>query len=118
MLKIPVDLYKNVLIILKLKYYSTLYEHLDYVGRKSMCEHIINNALENENLISTPDDVESLLQLINPLITDPSDKPNDYEQDKDDFIDEQTLVAKLLHLMRTDDLDQQYLVSFFVLKQI
>jgi hypothetical protein len=76
-----------------------------------MCQNLINNALENENLISTPEDVELLLQLISPLIQDPSDKPSDYEQDNEDFIDEQTLVAKLLHIMYTDNLDQQYLVS-------
>jgi vacuolar protein sorting-associated protein 35 len=116
LLKTPIDLYKNVLIILNLKHYSTLYEHLDYVGRKSMCQHLINNALENESLISTSEDVELLLQIINPLIQDPVDKPSDYEQDNEDFIDEQTLVAKLLHLMYTENLDQQYLVKkFFIL---
>lgn len=112
LLKIPSDLYKDILIIINLKHYSTLYDHLDYVGRKSMCQHLINSALENENLISTPEDVELLLQLISPLIQDPGDKPSDYEQDSEDFIDEQTLVAKLIHLMYTENLDQQYLVNF------
>jgi vacuolar protein sorting-associated protein 35 len=116
MLKIPIDLYKNILTLLKVKHYSTLYEHLDFVGRKTICQYLVNNALENETIISTPDDVDTLLQLINPLVVDCNDKPTDYEEDNEDFVDEQTLVARLIHLMRSDNLDEQFIVknnSFF-----
>ena len=116
MLKIPIDLYKNILTLLRVKHYSTLYEHLDFVGRKTICQYLVNNALENETIISTPDDVDTLLQLINPLVVDCNDKPTDYEEDKEDFADEQTLVARLIHLMRSDNLDEQFIVkniSFF-----
>ena len=57
MLKIPIDLYKNVLTLLKIKHYSTLYEHLDFIGRKSLCQYLLNNALENDTVISTPAEV-------------------------------------------------------------
>ena len=111
MLKVPLDLHKNVLTLLKIKNYSTLYDHLDYQGRKAMCQYILNNALDNETVISSPDDVEGLLQLINPVINDASDKPQDYEEDNEDFVDEQTLVARLIHLMNSDNLDEQFIVS-------
>jgi vacuolar protein sorting-associated protein 35 len=111
MLKIPIDLYKNVLILLKIKHYSTVYEHLDYLGRKTICQYLLNNALENETLISTPEDVDSLMQLINPLIVDANDKPTDYEEDSEDFMEEQTLVSRLIHLMRSNNLDEQFIVS-------
>lgn len=52
------------------------------------------------------------MQILSPLITDANDKPADYEQDPEDFDDEQTLVARLIHLMHSDDLDEQFLVSF------
>ena len=61
MLKIPIDLYKNILTLLKIKHYTTLYEHLDYAGRKAICVYLINNAMENETIISTPDEVISLI---------------------------------------------------------
>ena len=111
MLKIPIDLYKNILTLLKVKHYSTLYEHLDFFGRKTICQYLVNNALENETIISTPDDVDTLLQLINPLVVDCNDKPTDYEEDNEDFVDEQTLVARLIHLMRSDNLDEQFIVK-------
>lgn len=116
MLKIPIDLYKNVLNLLQIKHYTSLYEHLDYVGRKTMCQYLLNNALENETQITNPDQAEGLLQLINPLIVEPSDKPADYEQDTEDFIEEQTLVARLVHLMKSSDLDEQYLILNLVRK--
>merc|ERR1712127_196542 len=83
MLKIPIDLHKNILILQKIKHYSTLFDHLDFSGRKSLCQYILNNALDNETIISTPDEVDGLLQLINPVITDSSDKPQDYEEDNE-----------------------------------
>ena len=112
MLKIPIDFYKNVLTLLKLKHYSLLSEHLDFVGRKTLCQYLVNNALDNETIISTPDEVDGFLQLINPLIVDSNDKPADYEQDVEDFVDEQTLVSRLIHLMTSEDLDEQFLVIF------
>ena len=110
LLKIPIDLYKNVLVLLKLKHYSILYDHLDFVGRKVICIYAVNSALENETVVSSAEEVEALLQLISPLVMDASDKPADYEQDSEDFADEQTLVARLIHLMNSEDLDQQFAV--------
>ena len=89
-----------------------LSEHLDFVGRKTLCQYLVNNALDCETIISTPDEVDGFLQLINPLIVDSNDKPADYEQDVEDFIDEQTLVSRLIHLMTSEDLDEQFLVNF------
>ena len=110
MLKIPVDAYKNILKVLELKHYSTLYEHLDFLGRKAICQYILTNALENETMITTQSEVDSLFQLMTPLVADSSDKPADYEQDSEDFLEEQTLIARAIHLMRTDNLDEQYLI--------
>lgn len=49
--------------------------------------------------------------MISPLIVDSNDAPSDYEQDSEDFIEEQTLVARLVHLMSSQDLDEQYMVN-------
>jgi vacuolar protein sorting-associated protein 35 len=117
MLKIPIDMHKNVLILLKIKNYSTLLDHLDYPGRKSLCQYILNSALENETIISTPDEVDGLLQLLTPVIVESSDKPHDYEEDTEDFIDEQTLVARLIHLMRSENLDEQFIILNAARKQ-
>lgn len=110
LLKIPIDLFSNILVLLKLKHYSILYDHLDFVGRKSICQYLLNKALENETVVGKPEDVEALLQLVNPLVVDTPDKPADYEQDNEDFVDEQTLLARLIHLMHSNDLNEQFTV--------
>lgn len=117
MLKIPIDLHKNILILLKIKTYSTLLDHLDYPGRKSLCQYVLNNALDNETVISTPDEVDGLLTLLDPVINDSTDKPSDYEEDNEDFVDEQTLVARLIHLMRSENLDEQFIILNTARKQ-
>ena len=115
MLKIPIDLYKNVLRLLKFKHYTSLYEHLDSPGRKLMCRYIVNNALDNNTLISSQEEVEGLLQMINPIICSPNDSESDEDEDNEDFADEQTLVARLIHLMRSDNLDEQFIVYIKIL---
>lgn len=114
MLKIPIDFHKDVLILLRIKNYPTLFEHLDFPSRKSLCQYILNNALENETIISTSDEVEGLLTLISSVIIDSSDKPQDYEEDTEDMIDEQTLVARLIHLMTSTNLDEQFMVKLII----
>ena len=117
MLKIPIDLYKNVLNLLQIKHFATLYEHLDYVGRKLICQYLLNNALDNETVFATSEQVDGILQIISPLIVDSNDMPADYEQDNEDFVDEQTLVARLVHLMRAEHTDEQFLILKTARKQ-
>ena len=57
LLKIPVDTYNNVLTILKLKHFAPLFDYFDYATRKEMAMYVINNALDNETLIPSQDEV-------------------------------------------------------------
>lgn len=57
LMKIPVDTYNNVLTLLSLQHFGPLFEYFDYKGRKLMSCHIIGNALDNETLIVTQEQV-------------------------------------------------------------
>jgi len=57
LMKIPVDNYNNVLTLLKLEHFGPLFEYFDFQARKTMSIHIVNNALENETIITTPEQV-------------------------------------------------------------
>ena len=57
LLKIPVDAYNNVLTILKLKHFAPLFSYFDYATRKEMAMYVIHNALENETLIPSQEEV-------------------------------------------------------------
>lgn len=64
LVKIPIDSYNNVLELLKLDHYGPLMEYFDYQARKSISTHLILNALENETIIPSPEQVGKLLPLL------------------------------------------------------
>jgi len=57
LMKLPVDSYNNVLTLLKLEHFGPLFEYFDYQARKMMSIYIVNNALDNETIISMPEQV-------------------------------------------------------------
>lgn len=52
---------------------------------------------------------DELLRLFSPLIEEQSDQPSDLEADED-FVEEQILMGRMVHLLQADTADQQYLV--------
>lgn len=53
--------------------------------------------------------VDAILNLVSTLIQDQPDQPAE-DPDPEDFTDEQSLVGRFIHLLHSDDPDQQYLV--------
>lgn len=109
LMKIPVEFYNNILTVLKLDHYRPLLEHFDYLGRKSLAVYIVTNILDNDTLISTPETVDMVLSMLAPLIQDQSDQPN-MEDDPEDFDEEQGLLGRLIHRLKSDVPDKQYLI--------
>lgn len=109
LMKIPVDTYNNILTVLELQHYGPLFEYFDFKGRQLMSCHIINNALDNETLIPAQDGVESILNIVNCLVQDQNDQPEEPE-DPEDFAEEQGLLGRFIHLLFSDDPNQQFLI--------
>lgn len=57
LMKIPVDTYNNILTVLQLQHFGPMFEYFDYQSRKIMSCYMINNALENETLIPSQEQV-------------------------------------------------------------
>lgn len=57
-----------------------------------------------------PLQVDAIMNLVSTLIQDQPDQPAE-DPDPEDFADEQSLVGRFIHLLRSDDPDQQYLVG-------
>ncbi|XP_055627819.1 vacuolar protein sorting-associated protein 35 isoform X2 [Toxorhynchites rutilus septentrionalis] len=107
LLRLCVDFYNNVLTILQLQYFTPLLEKFDYTSRKALSLYIVMNVLENEILIPTAEHADSVLTMISPLIRDQDDQPAD-KVDLEDFAEEQGIVGRFVHLLRSDDPDTQY----------
>lgn len=54
--------------------------------------------------------MDAILTLVSTLIQDQPDQPAD-DPDPEDFAEEQSLVGRFIHLLHSEDPDQQYLVS-------
>nr|AAB18153.1 MEM3 [Mus musculus] len=111
LLKIPVDTYNNILTVLKLKHFHPLFEYFDYESSpgKSMSCYVLSNVLDYNTEIVSQDQVDSIMNLVSTLIQDQPDQPVE-DPDPEDFADEQSLVGRFIHLLRSDDPDQQYLI--------
>lgn len=53
---------------------------------------------------------DTLLMLVSPLVRDQADQPDQREIDMQDFVEEQSLMGRFLHMLQSDDPDQQFLV--------
>lgn len=107
LLRICVNYYNNILTLLRLDNFGPLLEKFDYSSRKSLALHIVLNILETETLVPTADQVDSILTMISTLVKDQDDQPTE-KPDPEDFAEEQGIVARFVHLIKSDDPDMQY----------
>lgn len=58
-LKLPADHYKNILTLIKLQNYAPLINRLSQPGRMLIAVHLINDVLDSNTTVSTPEDVSN-----------------------------------------------------------
>ncbi|KAL5022144.1 hypothetical protein ScPMuIL_001299 [Solemya velum] len=109
LMKVPVDNYSNMLVVLELQHFGPLFEYFDFQSRKLMSCYIVNNALDNETNIPTQEQVDGLLNILTVLIQDQNDQPEEPE-DPEDFAEEQGIMGRFIHLLSSEDLNQQYMI--------
>eukprot|EP01105_Mastigella_eilhardi_P025829 TRINITY_DN7174_c0_g1_i1.p1 TRINITY_DN7174_c0_g1~~TRINITY_DN7174_c0_g1_i1.p1 ORF type:complete len:835 (+),score=290.02 TRINITY_DN7174_c0_g1_i1:145-2505(+) len=104
----PLDAYKNILKVLDLKFYTPLANFLAYDKRKQVHLSILRNALQHQTVISMSEQVSTLLSFVQTLLRDLRDQPEASAIDKDDFAEEQNLVAATIHLFQNTDPEQLF----------
>ncbi|BFZ13558.1 hypothetical protein BsWGS_16597 [Bradybaena similaris] len=109
LMKIPVDTYNNILTVLELQHFGPLFEYFDYKGRQLMSSHIISNALDNETLIPAQENVDAILNIVSCMVQDQNDQPEEPD-DPEDFAEEQGLMGRFIHLLQSEDPNQQFLI--------
>jgi vacuolar protein sorting-associated protein 35 len=107
LLRVCIDFYNNVLTILNLKFFPKILERFDYTSRKGLALYLVMNILDNESTIPTDEDADTILSMLSPLIKDEEDQPAD-AVDPEDFAEEQSVVGRFIHLLKSDTLDMQY----------
>lgn len=108
LLKVPLDHYKDILTVLQLQNFSKILKYLDFKPRKEISLYVANNIVENFTVIARQVHVEALLSMLTPLVEDhPSSVVDPLD---DEFVEEQTTVGRLIHFLRPEELDQQYII--------
>jgi vacuolar protein sorting-associated protein 35 len=117
LLNAPLEKYKDVVTILKLSNYGKVMEHLDYDTNRVMAVVLIQSILANNTLITAPEKVDGLFDLLKELIQDSEGAPSIDELDEEDFKEEQNLVARLVHMLVNDDNEQMFQILTAARKQ-
>jgi len=104
--------------VLDLKQYAELLTYLPYENRRQVATILLRSTLHSNGKLDTVDKLDKLLSSITPLIKD-EEKDGDVGAPASDagagdpaadadFVDEQTLVARVVHMMKSDDTDVQF----------
>jgi vacuolar protein sorting-associated protein 35 len=128
----PIDVYSSVLTLLALPSYNDLLLLQPYPTRRSIAHDIVASVLRNETIIETPEDVKGILDLCHVLVKDQRDAAvgmpmhpgmgrhhsgpagssrGQHSYDLEEMAEEQGWLARMVHLFRSEDLQQQFKVS-------
>lgn len=115
-LRIPVDQYNNTDKLLQLEHYGDVLGLMDYRGRTQAAAYVLQKMVDDDVVLTTMEAVEKLLNLIEPLLVDQEDQPDDLRMNED-FVDEQALVSRFVNLIHAPTTDQQFLIISAVRKR-
>lgn len=96
--------------------YSPLLTQQTFSTRRSIATSIISSILKNETFLETPEDVSGILDLCHVLVRNQADTgvgmgssgPNKGRgHNMDDLAEEQGWVARMVHLLRAENLEVQ-----------
>lgn len=127
----PINTYTNILTLFALPNYQELLRAQPYSTRKAIAHAVVGSVLKNDTIISTPEEVKAVLDLCHVLVKDqrdagvgmPSGHPGmnrgyssagrqqqTSQIDMEEAAEEQGWLARMVHLFKSDDLDQQFAV--------
>lgn len=126
----PIQHYSSVITLLALANYQPLLALQPYSTRQSVAYSIVTSILKNTTIIDIPEDVHGILDLCDVLLRDQKDAPvsaatlqpaygvrqkqNELSFEQEEYIEKQGLMARMIHMFRSDNEDTQFLVIFLL----
>ena len=114
--------------VLDLDQYSELLTYLPWENRRQVATILVRSTLHSNVQLNSIEKIDKLFATITPLLRDEQKDNNDTPPSKDEeatnsannaiFIEEQTLVARLVHQMKNDDNDTQFKIFSMARKQV
>ncbi|CAG8624698.1 3849_t:CDS:2, partial [Cetraspora pellucida] len=131
----PINNYSTVITLLALPNYSALLSVQPFQTRRSVAHAIVSSILKNETIIETPQEVNCILDLCSVLTRDQKDATLSSPfsgltggrntrsggvppmMDPEEFAEEQGWLARIIHLFKCDDPDNQFMLLSTARKQ-
>jgi vacuolar protein sorting-associated protein 35 len=115
----PIRSYASIFTALSLPSYIPLFAAQSYPTRRAVAGEVVRGILRNQTLISTLDNLENVLQISKVLIKEGMQQPMGYPvaqssrrgAETDETIEEQGLLARMVHFIQGPDNDTQLKVS-------
>ncbi|KAG0370282.1 Vacuolar protein sorting-associated protein 35 [Gamsiella multidivaricata] len=131
LLMAPIQHYPSILTLLDLPNFNALLSLQPYQTRRAIAHAVVGSILKNDTIISTPEDVNGVLEICAVMIRDQKDgghnsspfrstRSNRNESgsvDPEEFAEEQGQLARIIHLFKSDDADTQAAILSAARKQ-
>ncbi|KAK4176141.1 putative vacuolar protein sorting-associated protein 3 [Triangularia setosa] len=117
LLQSPLRRYVSLFTALSLPTYVPLFQSQTYPTRRAVAGEVARNLLKNHTLISTPAQLENVLEILKVLIKEGSQAPAGYPGvvqpraralETDETMEEQGWLARLIHLLHSENNDTQF----------
>jgi vacuolar protein sorting-associated protein 35 len=100
--------------VFQLQHFGSLMEFLGFEPRKQVALLIAKSVLNSRTILAEPDRIKILFDFISPLTKDAADTPTLTHGNQYEFEEEQYVVCRLVHLVRSEDPDLQYKLLVFI----
>ncbi|KAK4663316.1 retromer complex subunit Vps35 [Podospora pseudopauciseta] len=117
LLQSPLRRYVSLFTALSLPTYVPLFQSQTYPTRRAVAGEVARHLLKNHTFISTPAQLENVLEILKVLIKEGSQAPAGYPGvvqpraralETDETMEEQGWLARLIHLIHSEDNDTQF----------
>ncbi|KAK3323836.1 vacuolar protein sorting-associated protein 35 [Cercophora scortea] len=117
LLQAPLKRYVSIFTALSLPTYVTVFQSQTYPTRRAVAGDVARHVLKSQTLITTPTQLENVLEILKVLIKEGSQAPAGYPGvvqpraralETDETMEEQGWLARLVHLLHSEDNDTQF----------
>jgi vacuolar protein sorting-associated protein 35 len=117
LLQAPLKRYVSIFTALSLPTYVPLYQSQTYPTRRAVAGEVARTLLKNQTLITTPAQLENVLEVLKVLIKEGSQAPAGYPGvvsararavETDETMEEQGWLARIVHLLQSENNDTQF----------
>lgn len=92
-------------------HYAELIKYLDFDLQRNVSTEILKQLLKSKTRLENPAMVERMMDFVAPIVKDQDGTPDVTDDNKFEFEEEQYLMARFVHAIKSEDTDQHFKVN-------